>query len=136
VEQITTSQSKSFDEQSIGIELINTSIEEAVVAKNVDRLQSLYADDFVFTHGTGLVQNKTQWLDSIRDQSMQFISRLLESTSVEVHADLAVVTGRLLVHRHSESGDTRYGLQYLRVFSRKSGLWQLVSHRTLAQWDL
>ena len=125
-----------MDEQVHTIELINRTIEESVVAKDLARLQALYADDFLFTHGTGLVQTKYQWLDSLRDEGTQFFSRLLDSTSVEIHSHIAIVTGRLLVHRQSESGESRYGLQYIRVFSIGSGLWQLVSHRTLSQWDM
>jgi ketosteroid isomerase-like protein len=126
----------SMDGQSNTIELINKTIEESVVAKDLDRLQSLYADDFVFTHGTGLVQTRRQWLDTLLDTSMRFVSRDLESTTVEVHQDSAIVTGTLIVHRHSDVGDSRYGLQYVRLFSLRSGLWQLVSHRTISQWDL
>ncbi len=125
-----------MNDQTHAVELINKAIEDAVVAKDLARLQGLYADDFRFTHGTGLIQNKFEWLDSLRDQGTRFISRQLESTMTEIHADIAVVTGRLLVRRSSSSGDARYGLQYVRVFSNRSGLWQLVSHQTVAQWDI
>jgi ketosteroid isomerase-like protein len=117
------------------IESVNTRIEDAVVAKDLASLEALYADDFVFTHGTGLVQTKSQWLDSIRTTETRYLSRQLDSTSIELHADTAIVKGRLLVCRQSEAGEKRYGLQYVRVYSMKTGLWQLISHRTTAQWD-
>jgi ketosteroid isomerase-like protein len=117
------------------IESVNKRIEAAVVAKDFASLDALYADDFVFTHGTGLVQTKSQWLDSLRRKETWYLSRQLDSTSIELHAEIAVVTGRLLVCRQSESGEVRYGLQYVRVYSMRSGLWQLISHRTTSQWD-
>ena len=117
------------------IEAVNRRIEEAVVSKDFASLEALYADDFVFTHGTGLVQTKNQWLDSLRSNDARFLSRQLDSTSIELHAETAVVTGRLLVCRHTEAGDMRYGLQYVREFSMKTGLWQLASHRTTLQWE-
>jgi ketosteroid isomerase-like protein len=117
------------------IESINRSLEEAIVAKDVGRLEALYANDFVFTHGTGLVQTKGQWLNSLRSDETRFLTRELDSTSVELYEDVAIVTGRLLVCRQSGSTDVRYGLQYVRVYSMKSGLWQLLSHRTTRQWD-
>ncbi len=125
-----------MNNQAQAVELINKSIEEAVVAKDLARLQGLYADDFRFTHGTGLVQSKFEWLDSLRDEQTRFVSRQLEATTTELHPDSAIVSGRLLVHRSSPAGDAHYGLQYVRVFSNRSGLWQLVSHRTVAQWDM
>jgi ketosteroid isomerase-like protein len=128
--------SKTAADKTIeAIESINHSLEEAIVAKDFARLEALYADDFVFTHGTGLVQTKRQWLDSLRSIETRFLTRELDSTSVELHPDVAIVTGRLLVCRQSTSGAVRYGLQYVRVYSQKSGLWQLISHRTTAQWD-
>ena len=117
------------------IEAVNKRIEDAVVSKDLTSLDALYADDFVFTHGTGLVQTKSQWLDSLRSDETRFVSRQLDSTSVELHADIAIVTGRLLVCRQSEAGDVRYGLQYVRVYSMKAGPWQLISHRTTLQSD-
>jgi ketosteroid isomerase-like protein len=120
---------------STAIEAVNRKIEAAVVSKDFASLDALYADDFVFTHGTGLVQTKFQWLDSLRNDATRFLSRQLDSTSIELHAEIAIVTGRLLVCRQSEAGEVRYGLQYVRVYSMKTGLWQLISHRTTAQWD-
>jgi ketosteroid isomerase-like protein len=117
------------------IEAVNRKIEEAVVSKDFASLHALYADDFVFTHGTGLVQTKYQWLDSLRSDHSRFLSRQLDSTSIELHAEVAIVTGRLLVCHQSETGEVRYGLQYVREYSMKSGLWQLISHRTISQWD-
>lgn len=116
------------------IEAVNKRIEEAVVSKDFASLDTLYADDFVFTHGTGLVQTKCQWLDSLRSDETRFLSRQLDSTSIELHPEIAIVTGRLLVCRQAEAGEVRYGLQYVRVYSMKTGLWQLISHRTTSQW--
>ena len=117
------------------LEAVNRRIEEAVISKDYASLDALYADDFVFTHGTGLVQTKYQWIDSLRSDQSRYLSRQLDSTSIELHAEVAIVTGRLLVCHQSEKGDVRYGLQYVRVYSMKSGLWQMISHRTTAQWD-
>ena len=117
------------------IEAVNRRIEDAVVSKDFASLEALYADDFVFTHGTGLVQTKCQWLDSLRSHETRYVSRQLDSTSIELHAETATVTGRLLVCRQSETREMRYGLQYVREYSMKTGLWQLISHRTIRQWD-
>jgi hypothetical protein len=114
---------------------VNRAIEEAVLSKDIARLEGLYADDFMFTHGTGLVQTKDQWLDSVRGSETRFLQRQLENTMVELHPEIGIVTGRLLVHRQTETGEVRYGLQYVRVYSLKTGVWQLVSHRTTSQWD-
>ena len=126
---------QTIDPAMKAIEAVNERIEEAVVSKDLASLDALYADDFIFTHGTGLVQTKRQWLDSLRSDETRFLSRQLDSTSIELHPEIAIVTGRLLVCRQSEAGEVRYGLQYVRVYSMKTGSWQLISHYTTAQWD-
>jgi ketosteroid isomerase-like protein len=123
------------NEANAAIEAVNRRIEEAVVSKDFASLDALYAEDFVFTHGTGLVQTKGQWLDSLRSNETRFLSRQLDSTLIELHAEIAIVTGRLLVCRQSEASEVCYGLQYVRVYSLKTGLWQLISHRTISQWN-
>ena len=127
---------QTIDPAMKAIEAVNERIEEAVISKDLASLDALYADDFTFTHGTGLVQTKRQWLDSLRSDETRFLSRQLDSTSIELHTEIAIVTGKLLVCRQSEAGEVRYGLQYVRVYSMKTGSWQLISHYTTAQWDM
>jgi len=127
---------QTIDPAMTAIEAVNERIEEAVVSKDLASLDALYADDLMFTHGTGLVQTKRQWLDALRSDETRFLTRQLDSTSIELHAEIAIVTGRLLVCRQSEAGEARYGLQYVRVYSMKTGSWQLISHRTISQWDV
>lgn len=127
---------QTIDPAMKAIEAVNERIEEAVISKDLASLDALYADDFMFTHGTGLVQTKRQWLDSLRSDETRFLSRQLDSTSIELHPQIAIVTGRLLVCRQSEAGEVRYGLQYVRVYSMNTGSWQLISHRTTSQWDV
>ncbi|MCX6132363.1 MAG: nuclear transport factor 2 family protein [Ignavibacteriales bacterium] len=124
-----------MNEATATIEAVNERIEEAVVSKDFASLSVLYADDFVFTHGTGLVQTKHQWLDSLTSNETRFLSRQLDPPSIEFHGDTAQVTGQLHVHRQSKDGDAKYGIRYVRVYSMRTGLWQLVSHHTIAQWD-
>ena len=112
---------QTIDPAMTAIEAVSERIEEAVVSKDLASLDALYADDFMFTHGTGLVQTKGQWLDALRSDETRFLSRQLDSTSIELHTEIAIVTGRLLVCRQSEAGEVRYGLQYVRVYSMKTG---------------
>ena len=51
------------------VDNINRSIDEAVVKKDADKLRQLYADDFVFTHGTGYVEGKSSWIKDVENPS-------------------------------------------------------------------
>lgn len=112
----------------------NAQIDASVVRKNIKALEKLYADDFVFTHGTGHVDTKTSWLKSVQNPEILFLSRKQDSTQVEMHGHVAIVTGRLDIEREQNEKVSSYGIWYVRVFVQKDNQWQLISHRTTKQW--
>jgi ketosteroid isomerase-like protein len=112
----------------------NASIDAGVVKKDIDSLEKLYADDFVFTHGTGLVDSKSSWLKNIQNPDVLFKSRVQDSTKAEMHGDVAIVIGRLDIVREQKQQTFQYGIWYVRVFVRKDNRWQCISHRTTKEW--
>src|SRR5690606_32115448 len=89
---------KPFNRIARLVEDVNQRIDRAVVAKDMKFLSAHYGDDFVFTHGTGLVDSKKIWLESIR-KSKGYASREHDSVVVELHKDIAIVFGKLTVGR-------------------------------------
>jgi ketosteroid isomerase-like protein len=103
-------------------------IEDAVVRADLKFLESVYAKDFRFTHGTGDVQSKDEWLKSVANRG--FLSRKVSLVEVELHGDVAVTFGRLDVIKSGEGGE-KYSLKYVRVYERRNGRWQMLMHRTV-----
>lgn len=126
---------QSTEELSKQIDDLNRTLDQAVVKLDLPTLEKHYGDDFVFTHGTGHVDSKHSWLKDI--QHGQFISREHDSTKVELHGDIAIVTGKLSVERKAKHGQSpQYNLRYVRVFVRRNDSWQLISHRTVSEQGL
>ena len=117
------------------IDDLNQRIDRAVVAKDLKFLQKHYGSDFIFTHSTGLVDSKQSWIESIR-KSKGFASREHDSTIVELHKDIAIVTGKLTVGRvqPAQDGTTKYSLKFVRVYVLRKKTWQMISHRTTSEW--
>ncbi|WP_276367952.1 nuclear transport factor 2 family protein [Chryseolinea sp. H1M3-3] len=117
------------------IDDLNRKIDKAVVAKDLKFLNQHYGEDFVFTHGTGLIDSKKSWLENIQ-KSKGFASRLHDSTIVELHKGIAIVTGKLTVGRlePAKDGTTKYSLRYVRVFALRKKNWEMISHRTTSEW--
>ena len=105
----------------------------AVVSLDFAALDRVYADDFRFTHGTGVVQNKTEWLEALRAGQPVYVSREHELLEVEPHGDIVVTYGQLRIHSRLDGADNRFRARYVRVYAKRSGRWQLVSHRTVEQ---
>lgn len=124
---------QSFETQKT-VDNINRSIDDAVVKKDISKLKQLYADDFVFTHGTGHVEGKSSWIKDVENPTKKFTSRVHDSTLVELHDNVAIVTGSIAITRSDTDKLVRYGIRYVRVFALRNKSWQLISHRTVKEW--
>lgn len=114
---------------------INQLLDQAVVDKQTLFLQKHYAPDFYFLHGTGQIDSKQSWMNYIMDTATRYHSRKHDSVDVELHGDVAIVTGILTVKRPASTKQTGYALRYIRVYAYRKN-WQLLSHRTIQEWHL
>lgn len=111
---------------------LNQQIDNYVVAHDVAALDKLYANDFVFSHGSGRVEGKEGWFVSVAKGS--FISRQHDSVSVEMHPKLAILRGKLAVQKKAKDKTDRYYLYYIRVYAYRDKRWQMISHMTTSEY--
>ena len=76
---LTTQLASAQSADSNFILLRNQQIDTYVVEHNTTALDSLYAEDFVFSHGSGRVEGKQGWFTSVAKGS--FLSRLHDSVN-------------------------------------------------------
>lgn len=113
---------------SLGLVRLNQQIDDYVVSRNVKGLDSLYASDFVFSHGSGRVEGKSNWLVSVGRND--YPKRQHDSVKVELHGDIALLKGIMLIERKGKDKTDRYQLRYIRLYAIRQHRWQLVSHST------
>jgi ketosteroid isomerase-like protein len=114
-------------------------MEAAVVRGDVKFLDRICAIDFSFTHGDGWttggqplrVENRAQWLAAVSRRP--YLSRDLDKVQVELHGDIAITYGMYRA-RYSAPADPKradFTVWFERVYARRNGQWQYVSHRTV-----
>jgi hypothetical protein len=114
-------------------------MEAAVVRGDVKFLDRICASDFSFTHGDGWtsggqplrVENRAQWLAAVSKRP--YLSRDLDQVQVELHGDIAITYGMYRA-RFSAPADPKradFTVWFERVYARRNGQWQYVSHRTV-----
>ena len=109
----------------------DAAIDEAASDGNVAALEAALAPDFVYTHSTGKVETKTEWIAGLKPLAGKR-RRVASSISVEPHGDVAVVMGDLDINW----ADGRTVLnRYVRVYRQQGGGWQAISQRTLKASD-
>lgn len=112
--------------------ILNKEIDNHVVNQNISALEILYADDFVFSHGSGNIEGKKGWFVSVAKGN--FISRLHDSVTVELHPGIGIVKGKLSVQKKGKEKTERYHLKYIRVYVLRNKQWQLISHSTISEY--
>jgi ketosteroid isomerase-like protein len=117
------------------LDSINRLVDRAVVKKEITTLQTFYADDFYFLHATGKIDNKASWIKSASNPNSQTLSREHDSVLVELHEDVALLSGILSVKFPSNTR-AGYAIRYIRVYAMRKDGWRLLSHHSTAQWTI
>jgi len=117
-------------------------MEAAVLRGDVKFLERALADDYLFTHGdlwtTGgpplRLDTKQTWIAYVSQKPSPYISRELDSVQVELHGDIAITCGRYRFHTRPTDYNPnpgRFYLWFVRLYAKRNGEWQHLSHRTV-----
>jgi ketosteroid isomerase-like protein len=113
-------------------------MEEAVVRGDVVSLDRMCSSDMTFTHGDGWitggaplrVEDREQWLAMV--SKAPYTMRDLDSVQVELHGDVAITYGRYRAGlKEGNPGKREFTVWFERVYARRNGRWQFLSHRTV-----
>ena len=113
-------------------------IEAAVVRGDVGFVDAASAPTFTFTHGDGWttggpplrVDSRADWLATVAKAPYE--SRVLDSVKTEVHGDVVITYGRYVGRfKNAAPGRRQFTVWYQRVYAKRDGKWQYLSHRTV-----
>jgi hypothetical protein len=124
-------QNRSATDSSFLLKL-NQQIDDHVVSRNLAALDTLYASDFVFSHGSGRVEGKAGWLTTVGRANYPL--RQHDSVKVELHPAVAIVKGKMSIQKVNKDKTDKYHLRYIRVFALRNNRWQMISHNTTHEW--
>ncbi len=105
----------------------------AAAAKSADagKLQSLLSNDLVYTHSSGIIDDKTSYLAKLTSNRQKYEG--IEHTNMKVrvyNGDAAVVTARVRMHGTNQSGPFDDQLLMTHVWVKVNGAWRLAAHQT------
>ena len=111
-------QSSEKDKATIKwIDSSNKKSDHAIMSKDTVTLLGLYAKDFLFTHSGGNIDTKDSWIKSIKNADRHYISRTHDSVQAELHSNVVIVKGRLLIERQDKDKTAQYGIMYVRIYA-------------------
>jgi ketosteroid isomerase-like protein len=109
------------------IAAIDKSWGEAYVSCDVKAWAALLADDLVFVHNSGVIDDKAKQMNSIAGCGIESLST--QTTTIRLYGnDTAVVVGAM--KGKMKGGNFTFDLLYTRVYIKQNGTWRLVSHQS------
>jgi hypothetical protein len=110
---------------------LDESIDVAASDADFVRLDALLADDFIYAHSTGTVQDKREWLESLTPLVGKR-RRVVSGARAELHGDVGIVAGDVDIVWNDRA--TKYN-RYVRVYRLINGTWKAISQRTVPAPD-
>lgn len=100
---------------------------QAMTANDLPALGALLADDLIYTHSSGVADNKAAYLEALRSGKTRYVSIAPETTNVRIFGDTAIINGRIKAMVESGGQKNDLNLSYLCAWVRRGGTWQMVA---------
>lgn len=108
-------------------------IDDALVANDPQALAPLLTEDATRTGPGGVITSREEWLASMANGRIRYVSATRSDTSVRFTRDTAIVTGLVdIVVEKPDTGRVEEHNRYLRVFVKRDGRWLLAAHQATA----
>ncbi len=102
----------------------------AIKSKDKTELEAILSNDLVYTHSTGLVENRDQYIASLTSGSQKYDGVSYDAPSIRVYDSTAVVATKVTMTGSTKGTPFNNQLRLLHVWVKQSGKWMLVAHQT------
>jgi hypothetical protein len=99
----------------------------AMLEGDIDKLNTLLADDLTYAHTTGWTETKAGYLETIKSGNINYITFIPRNVNVRIYGETAVLTGKVAVNL----GRTDFEIKFLEVQLKVNNQWQLVAWQSV-----
>jgi ketosteroid isomerase-like protein len=103
---------------------------KAMVAADFATLDKLLADDLLYTHSAGDIDDKKSLVAAMRSGARTYKKMATDDTRYKVDGKLAVVTGRVSVGVERDGKPTSFQARFTAVYERAASGWRLTAWQT------
>ncbi|MFV0463087.1 MAG: nuclear transport factor 2 family protein [Nostocoides sp.] len=119
---------------STGLELEQTRW-SALIANDLDLLDSLFSNDLVYIHSNGMVDTKDSYLAALRAGAFRYLHVTTPDAVARTFGSTIVVTGRATALTESAAGQMEVRLHFTAVWAQTGDARQFVSWHSCAATD-
>jgi len=100
---------------------------KAMTEQDTAALDRILSDDLSYTHSSAQVDNKAQFISSIRSGELKYASIVPSDLKVRFHSSAAVVTGRAAIRAEVRGQPMTMELRFTDTYAFQDGRWQMVA---------
>ena len=100
---------------------------QAMATKDTATLESLIADDLIYTHSSARLDTKRSLIDNMTSGSTVYT--VVEPSDVKAQdlGDTVVLTGIAQIKVTANGNPLAFGVRFTDVYARRGGRWQMVT---------
>jgi hypothetical protein len=100
---------------------------QAMVAKDLATLESLLADDLVYTHSSARLDTKQSLIVGMTSGSTVYTAVEPSDVKAQDLGDTVVLTGVAQIRVVANGTPNAFGVRFTDVYARRNGRWQMVT---------
>ena len=104
---------------------------QATVDADIETLATYLADDLSYSHNTGWVETKSEYLATVESETLDYISATPRDVEVRIYGDVAVLTGLADMTGLYRGEPVALTIRFLEVSRRVDGSWQLTAWQSV-----
>lgn len=102
---------------------------KAMISGNRADLNKLAADDLVYCHSSGVIQDKKTFVEAIATKKSDFVTIDLTEQSIKVSGDIAIVHHKLTAKINDGGKPGSEVLGIMLIFRKQAGEWKLLARQ-------
>jgi ketosteroid isomerase-like protein len=100
---------------------------QAILASDADALDRLSADELTFVHANGRQDDKTTYLDSVRDGRIRYRAITRGESAVKVTGNVAILCASVNVEVTIEGAERSSPVRYMSVWTKHADDWRMLA---------
>jgi ketosteroid isomerase-like protein len=100
---------------------------EAMIARDVNALERLLADELLYTHSTGNTDTKQQYLETIRSGYVEYRSSQVDDLVFRQHGDVGMLMGRARIDATIGGAGRVLENRFFASWVKDDGRWKLLA---------
>ena len=98
-------------------------MQQAMIDKDIDKLNKIVKDGTTFTHMSGKNQTKEEYFEDIKTGALDYQSYTIENSSVSIEENKAILKARVTLTANAYGAQGTYPFNVSAYFEKVDGEW-------------